>query len=728
MPVKKTINILAIILLFISPILPQTKQPLTLKEIFASDELSTTPVKNIEWQPDSKAFTFTKINSQNGFLDIYKHNVVTGKNTILTKGSELVYNSKRIKMSKYRWTKDGKYLLIEGPVKSIWRHSTQAPFYLLNVRTKKITALSNENTHLRNVKLSPDGKLVGFVRDHNIYVVDLSTGKEKAVTTNGTDNILNGEFDWVYEEEFGLADAWRWSPDSKKIAYWQLDQTRVKVFYLINEMYRYNKIFKLKYPEVGEQNSIIKIGVADLAANKTNWMDIGDNDDIYIPRIFWTNSSSKLAILRLNRRQNFLELLMANTENGKTKVTITDSDPAWIDVRNDVLFLKNKDQIIWSSEKSGFKHAYLYDYNGKLINQITKGNWEITKVADVDENNNWLYFNGKKTSPIQQNIYRIKLDGTKLERISKKHGWHNGIFSPDNKYYIDFFSNASTPTKTILNNADGSIVRIINSGNIPALKKHNMVYPQFVKIKTTDGTDLNGYFIKPYNFNPGKKYPVLVYGYGGPGSQMVVDRWGGYRTYWHQYMTEQGYIIFVLDNRGTGGRGKAFKNLAYGDLSKWSVHDQIEGAKYLAKLPYVNKNRIGFWGWSGGGYLTIAMLTRGADYFKTGVAVAPVTDFRLYDAIWTERYMGLINENVEGYKKADLINTAGGLKGKLLIIHGSGDDNVHYQNTLQFINKCISINKQVDMFIYPNRAHSISGGNTRLHLFTKITDYFLRNL
>ncbi len=728
MPVKKTINILAIILLFISPILPQTKQPLTLKEIFASDELSTTPVKNIEWQPDSKAFTFTKRNPQNGFLDIYKHNVVTGKSTILIKGSELVYNSKRIKMSKYRWTKDGKYLLIEGPIKSIWRHSTQAPFYLLNVKTKKITALSNGNTHLRNVKLSPDGRLVGFVRNHNIFVVDLSTGKEKAVTTNGTDNILNGEFDWVYEEEFGLADAWRWSPDSKKIAFWQLDQTRVKVFHLIDEMYRYNKIFNLKYPEVGEQNSIIKIGVADLAANKTNWMDIGDNDDIYIPRIFWTNSSSKLAILRLNRHQNFLELLMANTKNGKTEVTITDSDPAWVDVRYNVLFLKNKDQIIWSSEKSGFKHAYLYDYNGKLINQITKGNWEITKVADVDENNNWLYFYGKKDSPIQQNIYRIKLDGTKLERISKKHGWHNGIFSPDRQYFIDFFSNASTPTKTILNNADGSIVRIINSGNIPALKNHNMVYPQFVKIKTTDGTELNGYFIKPYNFNPGKKYPVLVYGYGGPGSQMVVDRWGGYRTYWHQYMTEQGYIIFVIDNRGTGGRGKAFKNLAYGDLSKWSVHDQIEGAKYLAKLPYVNKNRIGFWGWSGGGYLTIAMLTRGADYFKTGVAVAPVTDFRLYDAIWTERYMGLINENVEGYKKADLINTAGGLKGKLLIIHGSGDDNVHYQNTLQFINKSISINKQVDMFIYPNRAHSISGGNTRLHLFTKITNYFLRNL
>ncbi|MCH8169734.1 MAG: S9 family peptidase [Bacteroidetes bacterium] len=709
-------------------IIPQTKQPLTLQEIFASDDLNTIPVSNIQWRPDSKAFTFTKKNGKTGFSDIYKHNVISGTNSILIRGDELVYNSKRIKMSKYRWTKDGKFLLIEGPIKAIWRHSTQAPFYLLNVATKKITPLAKNNTHLRNVKLSPNGKLVGFVRSHNIYVVDLSTGKEKAVTTNGTNNILNGEFDWVYEEEFGLADAWRWSPDSKKIAFWQLDQTRVKEFHLIDEMYSYNKVFNLKYPKVGEQNAIVKIGVADLDASKTNWMDIGNNDDIYIPRIFWTNSSSKLAVLRLNRHQNFLELLMANTKNGKTKVIITDSDPAWIDVRHDVLFLKSRDQIIWTSEKSGFKHAYLYDYRGKLLNQITKGNWEITEVADIDEKNNWLYFYGKKDSPIQQNIYRAKLNGTKLESISKKHGWHNGIFSPNHQYFIDYYSNASTPTKTILNNADGSIVRVLNDGKIPALKKHNMVYAQFVKFKTTDGTELNGYFIKPYNFNPNKKYPVLVYGYGGPGSQVVVERWGGYRTYWHQYMTEQGYIIFCVDNRGTGGRGKVFKNLSYGDLSKWSVHDQIEGAKYLAKLPYVNKNRIGFWGWSGGGYLTIAMLTRGADYFKTGVAVAPVTDFKLYDAIWTERYMGLANENIQGYKKANLNNTADGLKGKLLIIHGSGDDNVHYQNTLQFINRCISLNKKIDLFIYPNRAHSISGGNTRLHLFTKITDYFLRNL
>ncbi len=728
MSIKKNINIIIVILLFLSSIYPQQKQPLTLKDIFASTELSTTPVRNIQWQPDSKAFTFTKLNSENGFLDIYKHDVTTGKNSILITGSKLIYNSKRIKMSRYKWTGDGKYLLIEGPIKSIWRHSTQAPFYLLNVRTKKITALSKNNKHLRNVKLSPNGEYVGFVRDHNIYVVELSTAKETAITKNGNYNILNGEFDWVYEEEFGLADAWRWSPDSKKIAYWQIDQTRVKEFNLINEMYPYNKVFKLKYPKVGEENAIVKVGVVDLTTQETKWMDIGRNDDIYIPRIFWTNSSTKLAMLRLNRKQNFLELLLANTGTGKSEVIITDKDPAWIDVRHDISFLKTRDQIIWSSEKSGYRHAYLYDYSGKLVHQLTNGNWETSDILGVDEKNNLLYFTGKKDSPIEQNIYRIKLNGTKFEKITEKHGWHSAIFSPDKNYFIDYYSNASKPTATLLKRSNGADVRILNSGRIKALTKHNMVYPQFIKFKTSDGMELNGYFIKPHNFDPNKKYPVLVYGYGGPGSQMVVDRWGGYRTYWHQYMTEQGYVIFCVDNRGTGGRGKVFKNLSYGDLSKWSVHDQIEGAKYLATLPYVDKNRIGFWGWSGGGYLTIAMMTRASDYFKTGVAVAPVTDFKLYDAIWTERYMGLAKENVEGYKKANLNNTADGLKGNLLIIHGSGDDNVHYQNTLQFINKCISLNKKVDMFIYPNRAHSISGGNTRLHLFTKITDYFLRNL
>lgn len=714
--------------LFIFPAFPQQKQKLSLEDIYYSNKLFGKTVENIQWKPDGSAFSFTELNPKTKVQDIFLHSVATGIKSRLVNGTDLKYGGKQINMSYYQWTDDGKFLLIEGPVKSIWRHSTQAPFYLYNVSTKKINALSNGNIHLRNVKLSPDGLKVGFVRNHNIYVVDLKSGKETAITTDGTQNILNGEFDWVYEEEFGLADAWRWSPDGREIAFWQLNQTREKVYHLIDEMGEYNTVFDLKYPKVGEQNAVVKIGVADLESGKTTWMDIGSNDDIYVPRIFWTNSSGLLAIMRLNRLQNNLELLMANANTGKSKTVITDSNNTWVDVRHDIIFLKQSNQIVWTSEMSGYNHAYLYDYNGKLINQITNGNWEVSSVDGVDENSGWVYLTGKKDSPIQQNLYRVKLDGSDFQKISGEHGWYNANYSPDYKHFIESYSNVSSPTSTTLRNADGSLVRVLVDGKIPALANYSMVYPQFVTFKTTDGTELNAYMIKPANFHSSKKYPVLVYGYGGPGSQMVVDRWGSTRTFWHQYMTEHGYIVFCVDNRGTGGKGKAFKDLSYLDLGKWSVHDQIEGAKYLASLPYVDASRLGFWGWSGGGYLTCMMMTKGAGYFKAGVAVAPVTDFHLYDAIWTERYMGSPIGNKKGYDSASVLTYADKLKGKLMIIHGTGDDNVHYQNTLQLMQKLIDANKQFDVMFYPNKNHRISGGVTQLHLFTKISNYFFNNL
>ena len=707
----------------------QQKKLLTLKDIFGSNKLQTKVVENIQWQPDGSAFTFTKENSKTGFEDIYKMEVKSGKANLLLEGASLKYNDEPIRMSHYEWTQKGKYLLIEGPEKTIWRHSRQAPFYLYDVSSKKVIALAKHDIHLRNVKLSPDGKRVGFVRDHNIYVVNLSNDKEIQITHDGSDNILNGEFDWVYEEEFGLADAWRWSPDSKKIAFWRLDQTRVGVYHLVDDLAgQYNSVFNLKYPKVGTKNSIVKIGVADINSGKTTWMDIGKNDDIYIPRIYWTNSSNELAMLRLNRPQNYLEMLLANASTGKSKTIITDSDPDWVDIQDDIQFLKHKDEIIWTSEKSGYRHIYLYDYNGKLIHQLTRGNWEVSAVAGVSEESNYVYFYGKKDSPLQQNIYRVKLDGTGFEKISSQSGWHDADFSPDMKYYIDFFSDVKTPTQTILRNADGSLIRVLEKDHIKALDNYHMVYPEFLTVKTNDGTKLNAYMIKPYNFDPDKKYPVLVYGYGGPSSQMVVDRWGGSRTLFHQYMTEQGYIVFCLDNRGTGGRGKTFKNLAFHDLGKWSVHDQIEGAKYLASLSYVDAKRLGFWGWSGGGYLTLMMMTKGAGYFKAGVAVAPVSDFKFYDTIWTERYMGTPADNAKGFKSASVLTYADRLKGKLLIIHGSTDDNVHFQNTLAIADKFQEDLKQFDLMVYPNRNHSISGGNTQLHLFTKISDYFETNL
>ena len=701
---------------------------LTLEDIFASDKFAGKTISNIQWRPDSEAFTYTQRNTSTGLLDIYEHDVASGENTLMVAGNSLKYQNELIHMSSYQWTEGGQYILFAGPVTQIYRRSSQAPYYMYEVSTKKLTALAWGAPNLRNVKLSPGGKWVGYVQNHNIYVVNLATGKKQAITSDGNENILNGEPDWVYEEEFALSDAWHWSPDGSKIAFWRTDQTRVKEFYLVDEMYPYNEITSLKYPKAGEHNAIVQIGIADVTSGKTVWVDLGEETNMYIPRIYWTNDTSQLAVMRLNRHQNFMELLLTDTQTGEGKVVFTDSDEAWLDVKQEIVFLQQKPQIVGTSEKNGFRHIYIHDYEGNEVRQITDGAWEVTDIVGVDEENTWVYFYGKKDSCLEQNLYRVKLNGKKLENISEQSGWYTAEFSPDYEYYVEHFSNVSTPTQISLRKSDGTLVRMLEENNIEAMNEHHMVFPEFLTFTTTDGTELYGYMMKPHDFDPAKKYPVLVYGYGGPGSQIVLNRWGGDRTLWHQYMTEQGYIVFCVDNRGTGGRGKAFKNMAYGDLSQWAVHDQIEGAKYLATLPYVDADRLGFWGWSGGGYLTLMMLTRGADYFKTGVSVAPVSDFRLYDTIWTERYMGLHNENEEGYDAANALNYAGLLEGNLLIVHGTGDDNVHYQNTLQMINELQAQNKQFELMIYPNRNHRISGGNTQLHLFTKISDFLLNNL
>ncbi len=714
-------------LFFVTTTIIYPQQKLTLEDIFHSNKFIEKQLENVQWMPDGNSFTFTKVNPETGLSDIYKYNVKSKRDSLIINGNSLLYDGQAVALSSYSFSNDGRFLLFSGPERKIWRYSTYAAYYVLDLKSKKILSLENNSTYLRNVKISPDSKYVGYVYRSNIYAVDLNTGNARQITTDGDRNILNGVFDWVYEEEFSLIDAWRWSPDSRKIAFWRLDQTRVKEFYLDDEMGLYNEITPLKYPKVGEQNSIIKIGVYNLEKNKTSWMDIGSEKNIYIPRIYWTNTSNKLAIMRLNRHQNQLELLLSNTESGKSDIIISDSNNTWVNVEHDILFLQGKDEIIWTSESSGFNHAYLYDYNGKLIKQITNGEWEITSVEAVDEENRLLYFYGKKDSPVEQNIYRINLDGENLERISPDNGWHTAIFSPRFKYFTDNFSSATSLTTISLRNSDGSIItKFVNNDDI--LNGNNLSFPLFSSFVTTDGVELNYYMIKPNDFSPNKKYPVIVYGYGGPESQTVVNEWYRSRGLWHQFMAQNGYIIFCVDNRGTGGRGKQFKDYAYGDMSKWAVHDQIEGVKFLRSLSYVDSSRIGFWGWSGGGYLTLMMLTRGSDYFSTGVSVAPVSDLHLYDDIWTERYMGLPGENEAGYKAANALTYANQVKGHLLIIHGTGDDNVHFQNTLQMINELQKNLKLFDLMIYPDKRHSISGRSTQLHLFTLISNYFFDHL
>lgn len=723
---KKLLTFL--LLIFMGSIFPQEKKELTLKDIFLTNKFTSVEIENVQWFPSGEAFTFTKTNNENR-KDIWKHDVETGNETLFLKSNELVFNNSPINMSSYNWTDDEKYLLIRGPVTSIWRHSKMSPVYLFDLETKKIAAIADEHTGLKNVKLSPDGNFAGYVKEHNLYVVELSSGKETQLTFDGNENILNGEFDWVYEEEFAIADGWRWSPDGSKIAFWKFDQTRVKEFYLVDEMHPYNKVMPLKYPKVGEQNAIVNIAVIDLKTGETKMMDTGSDDDIYLPRIYWGSSSDQLSILRLNRRQNKLDLLIADTESRKSNIVLTETDAGWIDIEdNHLTFINDKNDFLWVSEQSGFRHIYHYDFSGNKINPVTEGNWEITSLQGYSMQDNYVYFYGKKESEIEQHIYRVKLDGTGMEKISGFPGWHTANFSPGYKYFIHSYSTAKHPSKFYLRKSDGELIRTLNKNDLPAFDEFDLVYPEFKTLQTSDGVTLNYMMTKPNDFDPNKKYPVIVFGYGGPGSQRVINEWYGSRQLFHTLLAQKGFIVFTIDNRGTGGRGKAFKNLMYKDLSKYPVIDHIEAAKYLSTLHYVDSERLGVWGWSGGGTLTIWLMTRAADYFKVGVAVASNTDFRLYDAIWSERFMSLLEDNAEGYEEAAPVTYAHLLKGKLLLVHGTEDDNVHYQHTMQMVKALQDEGKMFDLMLYPGKNHSITGGEPRVHLYKTIMNYFLDNL
>jgi len=720
------------LLLIASFVFSQEKKPITLEDIFASSNLTPKTLKEVRWVPAEAAFTFFKTG---GATDLYKHEVTNGKESLILSGKNLALqpNDKPISLDGYEWSSDRKYLLIMSNKREIWRHSTEGRYLIYELATKKLRPLSDAAQPQSNAKFSPDGRKIGFVRGNNLFVHDLATGAETQLTSDGNDNIINGQFDWVYEEEFSIADGWRWSPDGKKIAFWRLDQTRINAFPIENMLSLYPSVFWLKYPKAGELNSLVQAGVINLEAStngtgQINWMNLGEETDIYIPRMQWA-SASILSIQRLNRLQNKIELLFADVNSGATRAVLSDDDPCWIDVQDDLTFFMKKEQFIWTSENSGYRHAYLYDYNGRLLHHITNGEWEISAITRFDEANGWVYFSGKKDSPLDENVYRASLDGKKLERISQRPGWHSSNFSPDFKYVIGTFSDAQTPTQISLRKTDGKLIRWLEKNESLPLAQYNLGYPKFLTVKTSDdGTLLNAWMMKPANFDSTKKYPVIMFCYSGPGAQHVVNRWEGQRYLWHQSMTEKGYIIFCIDSRGTGGRGKKFKNLVYGDLGKWSTQDQIEGAKYLGSLPYVDAARIGIWGHSGGGYLTAMAMTKGAPFFKAGIARAPVTDFRLYDTIWTERYMGLPKDNADGYKATSVMTYVDKLQGKLYLVHGMADDNVHIQNTVQLQDALQAANKQFDVMYYHGRNHALIGGNTQLHLHTLMTNYFLKNL
>ncbi len=720
-----------VIALLVLPAFVFSQQRLSLEEIWGKYSFYPKSAQGFNVLKDGQSYVDIDTDKKDGSENLYKYELKTQKQTgLLVKGSDITIDGRSLDLKTYEFSPNEDKLLLFEAMEHVYRRSPKANYYVYDIATKKTTRLSSQGKQLFP-HFSPDGKKVAFVRDNNLFIKNLETDAEEAVTKDGEWNkIKNGWGDWVYEEEFSKADYFDWSADSKHLAYVRFDETRVREFTM--DMYKgelYPEKYTFKYPKAGEDNSIVSVHIYNTASKSTVVADIGNNTDIYIPRIQFTNNANVLCIQRLNRLQNKLEFLFADVVNGATKVVYTDESKTYVDITDDLKFVGNKGFII-SSERDEYNHLYYYDLNGKLINQITKGEWDVIEFTGFNEAANTLYYVSTETGAIQRDVYSIKLDGKDKKRLSQRKGQSNFEFTQGYKYYISTYSNANTPPVYELYSIDGKLIKVLedNADLANKMKHYNLSTKTFFKFKHPEGFELNGWMMKPVNFDSTNKYPVYMYAYGGPGGNECNDGWDGNDYFWHNLLAQEGYMVVCVDNRGTLGRGRQFKHSTYLQLGKLEVQDQLEVAKYLGTLGYVDKNRIGFQGWSFGGYMASLMITKGADLIKTAVAVAPVTNWKYYDNIYTERFLRKPQDNKSGYEDNSPVNFAKSIRGKYLLIHGSGDDNVHVQNSMEMAAALVRHNIPFDFMIYPNKNHGISGGLTRLHIYSKILKFVRENL
>ena len=715
---KKILSIILSLLTLLS--FSQSKE-ITLEDIWENYNFYHKSYRGLNSMNDGEFYTQIK-NTEEG-QEIIKYSFKNGERIVrIFKSSD--FKIKRI--NSYSLSDDDRLMLLATETESIYRYSRKAIYYVFNIQNNKLKKLSENK--IKYPTFSPDGSKVAYVYENNLFIKDITNGKETQITNDGKKNyIINGASDWVYEEEFKLVRGFEWSSDSRTIAYYKFDESHVKEFSMDKfngNLYPSQVVFK--YPKAGEDNSTVNIFLYSLD-KKEKTLIYTEEDYEYIPRIKWSKDPDILTMIGLNRHQNKLDFIVVNSKDGSNNILFSEEDKYYIDIHDNLTFLPNN-FFIWTSEKKGYNHIFLKGLDGSE-EQITSGSWEVTSFKGLDSDKMQIFFTSTEDGSINRSLYVLDLESGKRTKLSTQIGTNSAKFSKGLKYYINTFSDANTPPIFTLHKADGTLIKTIED-NLEfknKLEKYNLSKKEFLTIYT-DNADLNTWVIKPPDFDGNKKYPLFMFLYGGPGSQKVLNKYEGNNFYWYQMLAQKGYIVACVDNRGTGGKGSEFKKMTYKELGKYETIDQIDAAKYFGNLDYIDKDRIGIQGWSYGGYMSSLAITKGADVFKLAVAIAPVTNWRYYDNIYTERYMQTPQENPSGYDENSPINHVKKLKGKYLLIHGTADDNVHVQNTYEMTSALVRANKQFDLFVYPDKNHGIYGKNTRYHLYKKITNFIQENL
>jgi len=689
---------------------------------------------NINWIDNGDRYSYMQYNSEADANEIRSYRPDTGNDALIFNNKEYTFpgSDDTFEYQSFQWSKDSKYIVFQSNFRPVYRRSGISDYYLYSIESDSLSLLAED---ARTAELSPDGKKIGYERDGDLFVYDIDTGQEKQLTDSGKENFYNGRFGWVYEEEFGLAQAWTWSHDSKHIAYWQTDERDVHTFQMTDYSGHHNEYQKIPYPQVGDKNPDIKIGVVNVDSGSKNWMDL-PIDDGYVPRLYWTSDPGKLAVVHLNRPQTKLKLFFSDVTSGESNVVMEEKSDEWIDVfdffagiNHLFFFPKDSKEFFWISDRDGWSHIYRFNYNGELLNRVTKGKWEVTFVHTVDYENGRIYYNSTEESPLERHLYTVKFDGSDKKKLTDVEGTHNISMGPNAKFYLDRYSNINTPAKVELHKKNGQLVeKLEDNASVTEFINNHVYSPKTLfSFTTADGQKLDGYMIKPVDFDSTKSYPLVMNIYGGPGAQGVYNSFA--TSAWEQYLAQEGIVVANVNNRGSGGYGSEFEKVVYKKLGKWEANDFAETANYLGQKAWVDSSRMAIRGHSYGGYMTTYALGTHPDVFEVGIATAPVTSWDLYDSIYAERYMGLWENNKDGYEQSSSTTHAGNIKGKLLLSHSTFDENVHVQNTMQFMTAMTAAGKDVDLRIYPPGAHGVAFNSASYYLlFETYTDYLMEHL